>query len=388
MRRIAIAIAALLALTASTSAWAQADPVYGFDDEPAVAPTLEAFSPRVYDAPWFESWTIPIWLDDGTYVFVQYLTSSVGFGIELQGTARALLVEPHAVNEGGAADGVVRGTRGFQGRDGDWDWDREEPLNIWFRDCYVRGDGDTFEVYFRSREHDFFVELALEAEAPLWQAGDGRAEFGWDRHDFYTSQMVPRVRVTGRINRKADREAPDNWQDVTGVGLIEHARMNAFPFVVAERFTRFRALRDDGLTVLAQVTDLPEGFDREYLGMVLVLLDGVPVFESTDVTFTLAEVRPVVGDGLAYDVPWAWDVVAQSGNDSVALRVVDAEIVSSESPLGQLSSFMRTILARLMSPRDIDLSTTYEAYVSIDGHTAWVSGQGWVSFNQPIGRTP
>ncbi len=35
----------------------------------------------------------------------------------------------------------------------------------------------------------------------------------------------------------------------------------------------------------------------------------------------------------------------------------------------------------MMSPYDFELSADYEAWVDVDGHTAYVAGRGWTTVN-------
>lgn len=375
------ALIALLAIVAASAAHAQdQEPVYGWTDDPARPADLNEWNPDIHEAPWFETWDFWMWADDGTFVMVQFLTSSFGFGVERNASGRLIVIAPDGYNVGEPGPGVAFGDRGWDWDDGDWSWE-EEPLSITFRDCYIRGDGQQFEVYLRGRNRENFFEMTFDLDEELYRPGDGRLEYGWDRHRFYDQQVMPRFSFTGRVNRKESRDAEDNWHDLSGVGYAEHTLTNDFPFEVAASLQGFRALRDDGLSLVYDGVTVPVDHGGRTLGWFRVALDGAQVFESQEVAFVPTDVRSFEANGTTYQVPWGYEIQATNGEDWARVIVNNSEMISAESPFARIGSFLRAVLGAMMAPYDFELASDYHAWILVDGHMAHVSGRGWSTSN-------
>lgn len=380
------ALVCSLLLSGAAASAQTAAPVYGYGDRPALDPELSVFSPDPTEAPWFENWDIWMWTDEGRFVTLQFLTSSFGMGIENQGSARMLSFEPWAVNPVSRdADGVERADRGFNGARDDWGWNEDEPLDVWFQDCHIRGDGDTFEIAMRGRDRRLWFEGTFTRIAPLWQPGDGVIEFDYDRHTRYSLQVMPRLHFDGRINVQGGRDGEPNWQEVSGVAVLQHSWTNAFPFTVGQRWSRFRAMRPDGLTIHFEELLTPDEFGAEALGWLVVTYGDEVVFESTEAVFA-----PVAADDMHmgrrhYLVPNAYHILANDGANEVSITVDRSSLVSAEDPLRLLDRMLRAFLSNVMSPFDFELSNHYEATLTIDGQQINVAGAGWSSFGFPKG---
>ena len=231
----------------------------------------------------------------------------------------------------------------------------------------------------RGRQYTTFFEATITLEEPLFRPGDGRIEYGWDRHSFYEQEVMPRFRFEGRVNRKEGRQAADDWQPLAGVGYGEHTLTNDFPFEVAQRFQGFRALRPDGLSIVYDGLVTAEGHGGRTLGWTRVALDGATLFEGHEVSFVPTNVVDYEAGGVHYALPQGYEFVARDGPDYVRVRVRNAELVSSESPFARIGAFLRAMLGAMMSPYDFELGVDYDAWVHIGGHTAHVSGRGWSS---------
>lgn len=357
-------------------------PTYGWTNDAPIPADIDEWVPEPRDAPYFENWDLWLWADDGTFVALQFLTSSFGFGFEGQGSARLLIVDADAFNvHGEQTEGVGWGDRGFD-NDGDWDWTIEEDhVRVDWRDCYFVTHEDRIEVFMRGRRRQNWVEFTLTPESPFLRPGDGEIEYGWDRHVFYTLQAMPRVRFEGRINQKPDRDAPDEWRPVTGVGYVEHSRTNAFPHDIAESFLGFRALRPDGLSIVVDNVTAPAAYGNTVIPWALVLLDGEVIFESFDVSVVATDTRTENWGDTDYRVPFGYVIEARRGDDLVQVNVSNSELVSADSFLNRVSSLLRRVISAVMDPYDFDLSNDYEARITIDGNAAGVSGRGWTTFN-------
>ncbi len=381
--RIALVACAFALLLPERAHAEEAEPVYGWTDRAPVEASAEDWNPDIQPELYFENWDFWFWSDDGTFVALQFANSSLGFGIDRKASARIAVIEPSGFNRGGeAGDGVTLGDRGFDWDNGDWGWeDVDGGFDVHWRDCTLVGTADGIDVYARNRHHTVFLELSIEAEGPLFRPGDGRMEFGWDRHAFYEVQAYPRVRATGRINRKAERAADDNWVPFEGVGYIEHALTNVFPYEIAQSFLGFRALRPDGLSVVVDSLLLPDARGARAVPWVVVLLDGEMIFESYDVSIITTDARTEDWGGTEYEVPYGYQIEARSGADIVRVAVDNSELVSADSFLNRVSGLVRSIIRSVMAPYDFELSNDYNAYLSIGGAEAAVAGRGWTTFN-------
>lgn len=378
--RLALPLVALLALAGRPAAAQGQEPLYDWSDRAAQPADLAAWAPNIQDSPYFETWDFWFWADDGTFVMVQFLTSSFGFGIERNASGRLIIVAPDGRNEDGEGDNVWFGDRGWEWDSGDWNW-TEEPLELSFRDCHMNIGESEIDLYLRGRDHTAFFEATMTIEAPLFRPGDGRVELGWDRHHFYDQQVVPRFSFEGRINTKEERADEDNWRPLTGVGYGEHTLTNNFPFEVASAFQGFRALRSDGLSIVFDGFTAPIDHGGQNVSWALATLDGETLFESYDVVFAATDQRAYQGGNTTYSVPYGYTVEARDGNDWMRVVVRDAELVSAESPFARVSSFLRAMLGAMMAPYDFELSVDYFAWIHVDGHTAYVSGRGWSTQN-------
>lgn len=375
----ALAAALMLAIPATLSAQV-AEPVYGYDRNDARPAELSSLSPDPAGAPYAENWDLWFWTDDGRFVMLQFVTSSFISSVERQGSARIVVIDPGALNHSeDAIDGVYRGDRGFNPDRNDWGWNEEEPLDVFWLDCHIRGDGETFEVAMRGRDHRVTFEATLTAEAPLWQPGVGSAIFGNTQSYTYDMQVLPRFRFDGRLNLREGRDEPDNWSDLAGVGVMQHSRLNALPYQIGQSWTRFRALRDDGLSINFEAIRPAETFYPDPIGWLVVTLHGEVIFQTTQIQIIPRNVQTWPIRRRSYDVPTSYDIVATSGADQVVVRVRNGQIVSAEDPFRQLDRTLRLLIADMMSPADFDLSTDYEADITIGGITAWLAGSGWSS---------
>ena len=381
-RLTTLAAAALLlvvALAPQTAMAQEQEPVHGLMDSAPTDPTLVELNPNFHESPYFETWDFWMWTDDGTMLLVQFLSSSFGFGIEKQGSGRLIVISPDATNVGDDPDGVHFADRGWAWDNG-WGW-TEEPLDITWRDCYLRGDGETFEFFLRGRDRTTYLEATFELEEPLHRPGDGRLEYGWDKHFFYEQIAMPRFSFTARLNRKEDRDDEDNWEDISGVGYGEHTLTNNFPFEIASRFIGFRALRSDGLTIIADGLTTPMDYGGRAINWGMISLDGEPILESAEAIIVPIDEVPIEGAGNTYMVPHGLQIQLEDGADWARINVYNAELVSATSPFARVGAFLRAMLGALMAPYDFESTTEYEAWIHVDGSTAYVSGRGWLTTN-------
>lgn len=370
-----------IALAPTTAHAQEQEPVHGLNDEASTPVELEEFNPNFHEAPYFETWDFWMWSDDGTVMLLQFLSSSFGFGIEKQASGRLIVISPDATNIGDEPDGVNFADRGWSWDDG-WGWE-EVPLEITWRDSFLRGDGDSFEFYLRGRDRTTYMEATMTLVDPLYRPGDGRLEYGWDRHFFYEQIAIPRFTFEGRVNRKDDRDDDDNWEDVTGVGYGEHTVTNNFPFDIAQRFVGFRALRNDGLTIIADGLTTPQEFGGRGINWGIVSLEGDLLLESTEATIVPLNETTFNGGGNDYSVPGGLQIQIEDGANWARVNVYNSELVSATSPFARVGTFLRAMLGAIMAPYDFEATAEYEAWVHVDGHTAYVSGRGWMTTNFP-----
>ncbi len=385
-RNLTVLLATVLCFAALSAQWSapaaaqDQEPAYGWTDDPSQNADLSAWTPDFHESPYFETWDFWFWADDGTFVMVQYLVSSFGFGIERNASGRLIIVEPNGRNVDGAGDGMWSGDRGWQWDDDVWNW-TEVPLEITFDDCYIHAGESEFQVYLRGRDRRAYFEATMTLEEDMFRPGDGRVEFGWDRHHFYDQQVLPRYSFDGRINLKESRSAPDNWQPLSGVGYGEHTLTNDFPFEVGSVFQGFRALRDDGLSIVFDGFNLPVDHGNRNISWVRAALAGESIFEGYEVTFAPTDVRTYASPSTEYAVPYGYEIFAEDGDDWVRVVVNNAELVSAESPFARVGALLRSVLGAIMAPYDFELAVDYFAWIHVDGETAYVSGRGWSTMN-------
>jgi hypothetical protein len=376
------ALFATVAVAAAGTALAQVpDHVDGWLDEEPLAASIDQLRPDFEEAPYFESWDWWFHTDDGEFVYLQFVISTFGLGIERQGSLRGTAVSPGAVgDEPQGVDGVFRARRGFEWDDGEWTFS-DTGFEVTFDDCYMRGDGDTFEV--RMYDNTLKFEATVDVDGAMFRPGDGRIELGWDAAQYYDMNAIPRFAFDGRLSTRATRSADETWRDVSGVGYFEHTRTNTLPVVVAREWLGFRALRADGLSIVYDDVVMTDDFGGGRMPWLLVMLDGDVIFESYDVVFTPTREIVEANPPSNYVLPVAYEIVARSGADSVAVRVDNAALVTRDSILARVSTMLRAILSQTMNPMDYDYTVDYAAWLDIGGSEAQVAGRGWATFNFP-----
>jgi len=380
-------VRALLCVAITVVAWSAAsqhanaqllEPVYGWNDGPNETGHIDEWRPHLLPSPYFETWDYWLWTDDGIFVHMQFLTSSFGFGIERQGSLRGTTVLPGGISYGGLEEGVHRARRGFQWNLREWSF-APEGFDVQFDDCFMRGDGDHFEVSFLDRTMK--VEITFETEAALFRPGSGRIVYGWDRAFIKDYSALPRFRFEGRMSVRNTRHDDEQWRDIQGVGFAEHTRLNGFPFQFGQMWTGLRILRDDGLTIIYEDVRVPEEYGGETHPWLIVLLDGEIIFESYDVRMVPTRIVQDEAPPSVYHVPHAYVVAAQSGEDWVQIEVENAQLVQKDNILARVSRLLRAVLSSTMNPMDYDMTVDYRAHISIGGDVAEIAGRGWSTLN-------
>ena len=362
---------------------AEAEPVRGWVEEGSVPLVATDLTPWGGEGTSFESYDFWVWLDDGRYMKLQFVVTSMRAGffkISRQGSVKAVVAPIGQTTTDETRDGVFRARRGFSGQDGEWS-SSDNAFNLVFDDCYLRGDGQTFHLALL--DDRVKTELDLTLERPLWQAGDGVTRFGWDGDTTMTEHILPRFSVTGRLSTRQSRSEPEHWQPITGRGYAEHRRISSFPSSVGERWASFRALRDDGLTITMNHLQTPDTYGHATVGWLTVSLGNEILFASRDLILKPLEVRNQAIEPSNYPVLFGYRVQARSGADEVELTVTDGHIELRENPLASVSPVLRAVLASALAPMDYELSNRYEATLRIGGAVAAVAGTGWTTLSYP-----
>lgn len=376
-----VLVAALAALLAAAPLLAQTEPVHGRLDRPDEPGRVEQMIVRTAQAPYFQLYDWWFWTEEQDFIYLQFLVSSFGFGIERQGSVRGTAVRAGAVSQGETEPGVFRARRGFEWSRREWSSETDRFAIQFGDDCYLRGDGQRFELAMI--DNTMKVEATITMDAPLYRPGDGRIEFGWERAVHIDETVLPRFSVEGRMSLRRTRSDEEDWRPFRGVGYARHSRLIGFPFSIAQKHIGFRALRPDGLTVLFETFQVPDEYGGGWQPWVHVLLDGETIFESHDVVWVPSDIRPDPNPPSTYPVPWAWELEATSGNDVVRLSVYNAALVQKDSILSRVSRMLRAVMAQRMNPMDYDFAVDYDAWLTIDGATAMVRGAGWQTLNFP-----
>lgn len=361
----------------------EAEPVRGWVEAGSIPLLATDLAPWSGEGTSFESYDFWVWLDDGRYMKLQFVVTSMRAGffkIARQGSVKAVVAPIGQTTTDETREGVFRARRGFSGQDGEWS-SSDNAFNLVFDDCYLRGDGQTFHLALL--DDRVKTELDLTLERPLWQAGDGVTRFGWDGDTTMTEHVLPRFTVSGRLSTRQSRSEPEQWQPVAGRGYAEHRRISSFPSSVGERWTSFRALRDDGLTIAMNHLQTPDTYGHATVGWLTVSLGNEILFASRDLILKPLEVRNQAIDPSNYPVLFGYRVHARSGADEVELTVTDGHIELRENPLASVSPVLRAVLASALAPMDYELSNRYEATLRIGGAVAAVAGTGWTTLSYP-----
>ena len=355
------------------------EPFHGWADNPAEPAQISDLNVQFEATPYFDTWDYWIWLDNDDFLFVQFVVSSFGFGIERQGSVKAVYVRDGYSSDahGRNTEGVYRARRGFEYQT-EWTYDADG-FDVQYDDCEMSWDGEVFSLVLHDRT--LSVDLELTPQSDLFRPGDGRVEVGWDRHYYYDLTVLPRFDVEGQVRARITRNDEEVWEPVSGVGYAEHSRINNFPFQIGRVFRGFRALRPDGLTLVYDDVIAQDGHDPGSAPWALVLLDGEEIFSATNVTVTPLESVSDEVSGHTYTLPHTYEVYAESGSDWVRFVVTTHGLVSRENPLAVVGNIVRAVLAQQMIPQDYEFTVDYDAWVHIDGQTAFVSGGGWQTFN-------
>ena len=359
---------------------AQDEPFYRWDDREAAEATIDNLQVNLQSSPYFDSWEHWMWLDNGDFLFVQFVVSSFGFGIERQGSVKAIYVRDgfQTTAHGRNTEGVFRARRGFEWDDGDWSFE-ESGFEMHFQDCEMSFNNGVFSLIMH--DDTLSVDVSFQPELDLYRPGDGRLSYGWDRHTYYDLTVLPRFNFSGQMSARVSRSDPENWVEIAGVGYAEHNRMNNFPFELGRRWNGVRALREDGLTIIYDEVLAPTGYEPERAPWMIIALGDEIIFEAQEIQIQALSSMQDTAVGHTYTLPQNYSLLAVNGEDWVQLQIQTRELVSRENPLAILSPIIQAILAQQMIPSDYEFRVDYEAQIHIDGHTAHVAGAGWETLN-------
>ncbi|TVR01296.1 MAG: hypothetical protein EA398_10170 [Deltaproteobacteria bacterium] len=362
----------------------QVQPVFGWGEGEPVRVALEDLNPQPRSSPWFQSWDHMIWTDDNRVLFIQYTISSVGFGLDGKGSARILVIDRNVADPNTVEDAILRFDRGYDQDRGDYTWE-EEGFTLAFQGSIMRRNADG-TMRLEVRLPTVRVDADIDPVVDLWAPGAGRMQLGWDRRNTYRLRTVPHFRARGTWGTRPDRDGEWSDRPFTGVGHFQATWSNAFPYDIGQQFTRFHALREDGLTLSFGDVVAPTGNGGGSTAWLLAAVDGQPVFEAADVQVVYRGRSEQRLSGATYAVPSGFTISASNGRDRVEIDVTFTRMVAWDALLSRLSRMIRAILSRIMAPVDIEHEVDYRARLIIDGHEVTVSGRGWASVSFVQGR--
>lgn len=213
------------------------------------------------------------------------------------------------------------------------------------------GDGE-FELEYDGG--DVKVELTFENVIDMWSPDNGTVEQG---SDFYRFTMVsPRADVEGRV--RLDGE----WHDVTGSqsGYADHVVTNVAPYNLAQRFVRFRQY-DDDVFVMWREMALTDDYGGGTPTWVMVGV-GDEVAFSGDATVRYGNLERDEETG--YDIPHAVQVQAESGSDTLDLRLRKDDHDRTDL-LEQHGRIARMIAGSVSDPFQYDVHGDYRLEVDV-----------------------
>jgi hypothetical protein len=275
----------------------------------------------------------------------------------------------------GIGDGSagVRATLKVNGRT----WKTSEEPERWQRQrdalrLHVGGTrvhGTLGEIRIEHANKEFGFELTFRPLAPAWRPGSGRTTFGADRKRFYEYSLpMPLARVEGRVRTGSA------WRAFSGIGAVDHSRVNLYPHEQAARWYRFRARTERGLVQFSTFEAAPRWGGRT-AGWVVVADEGRILHESTKIRVDLLDHRPDP-DKPANRIPWKYtfsDGGALRGDVSATRRISRLEYLST------MGAIKRWIVSRFADPIGYSLAATYDAELRLPGGARRLAGTGEMS---------
>lgn len=225
-----------------------------------------------------------------------------------------------------------------------------------------RLQGTPQEWTFTAEDDEKRFALTFRPTAPPWRPGAGRAKFGGDYLDM--TVLAPRATVAGTLRMG------ETVREVTGSGYALHTYSTLAPHELAKRMVGVRAESGPLAFFVKEIEPAARWSGAEPLRWLLVARKGEVIFETTDFTFTPAEVTPDAKHPNRYPVPHAFQLEAKDGDRTLTAVVKATKQTERADRLAEVSAVERAIAAQFAQPVYYSFSAVYEARIDDGSGTA------------------
>jgi hypothetical protein len=289
---------------------------------------------------------------DGTMVGLTVVATNIGIGDDSAGARVSLTIAGR--------------TRRFSEEPDRWQR-HPKRLGLVVGGTHVRGTLD--EIHLEHGNRDFGFDLVFRPLAPAWRPGSGHTTFGADRHRFYEYSLpMPMARVEGKVRTGS------SWRAFSGVGYVDHSRVNLYPHEQATRWYRFRAPVGEGILQLSAF-QASARWGGGMAGWIVVIDPGRITYESTRLRLDLRDLHPDP-EHPSYRVPWTYVFGA---GDALSGQVRSLEPPSRLDYLSTMGALKRWVVSRFATPVGYSLRGDLEGELRAGGTTRKLRGSGEMS---------
>jgi hypothetical protein len=198
-------------------------------------------------------------------------------------------------------------------------------------------------------------ETTFKASVPPWRPGDGRAKFGSDWLDM--TVLAPRAAVSGTI------KLGDTVREVSGSGYALHTYSTLAPYETAKRMVGVRTESGPLAFFIKELEPASRWSGAEPIRWLLIARKGKVVFETTDFTFTPAEIKKDTEHPNQYPVPYAFQIEAKDGARTLTGVIRATKDLGRTDRLAGVSAVERAVAAQFAQPVAYKFDAVYEVKI-------------------------
>ena len=266
-------------------------------------------------------------------------------------------------------DGKVQGYVKRENEDGSIE---EFKINQKFKSGQWKANPQTLALEFGDYRLDFhdglfllqgsFEKGSFEYEIParFWKPGTGSVYFGNTPDNFFKYSLLTYHRNVSKGTFHVDgQDIP-----VTGQAYGNHYAMTQAIYDVFDETTDFRNRTDDVLVEMRYYIPSAK-YDAQPFGFVLVASEGIPVFESIDVSRT--STKTWLDDAhYGYEIDIEQQIVARDAQNQAILTITNAKPTASD-PYADLSTFQRNVAMRFAKPIEYAINANWIVDLLVEG---------------------
>ncbi|MBN2493437.1 MAG: hypothetical protein JXR96_02500 [Deltaproteobacteria bacterium] len=322
---------------------------------------IEDFRPHPIDGEGYhEEWSVSIYMQDESYLGVDFVVSNVGFG-DRKGAVRAKYRSPSQQE-----------TRCIAEYDeGEWSYRKSGGFRLFYGENRLEGDLEGLRAVVRCRRLSFDLKLVNEV-SPL-KPGSGVLHFGDGDGQYSMVFPSPRSRVAGTV------EVEGKTRTIDGTGHVSHSRTTMYPHKQFRRWFRFKRISRQVSIILAEFeTESPYGHARR--GWALVLDPKGRMLATARVNFRFEGFIKDDRSEEGYAIPRQVRFVAAEGESQVRGTLRMTGLKSKSDPTSDLSPAMRTFIRHFTRPADYRIRCDYAIDVKTAGDERRFQGKGDYQF--------